>query len=199
MINIIRNFLEDEEYNLNEFDNKVILYKEKANHFPEDYIEIEKEILTGIFTVYEIHRDARQIKLETKDEEEASICATILYKKLFDNVVNRVKARHIRNYIRSGQSEKALRCSIECFDRSVYSIGYEDPMKISLMQIGDKVDVKFGGEYLAESATLCRGYVVLYNYCEKLAYISAFYDRIQNQFKCIINREKIFKWYILGI
>lgn len=196
LINTIEILLKDEEYNLKELDKRIILFKENSGFSPEDFIEIKKNDSTGKFIVSEVHRDVRQTKLETERKEKAAICAVVFYKKLFDDIVDRMVARRIRNYINSGENEKALSCSIERFDDSLYSIGYEEILKISLIQSEDKVDIKYGGKYLAESATISRGYVVLYNYCEKLRHISSFCNQIQSRLKCSIDRKKIIEWYI---
>lgn len=196
LINIIQEILKDENYNLREIDEKVIL--SKGNCSLEEHVEIEKDASTSIFTVFEVHRSERQIRLKTEDEVDATICAVIIYKRLYDDIIDRRKARQIRNYMNAGENEKALSCSIEDFDDSVYSIGYEDNKRISLMQTGGKIDIKFGGEYLAKDVTVSRGYVILYNYCKELQYIFSFYENMQNQLKSIINPEKMFKWYILG-
>lgn len=198
MINLIQVLLCDEKYILKEYDRKIVLFKGNSNVYPEEYIEIEKEILIDKFIISEVHRDVRQIKIETEKKEEASLCAVVIYKRLYDDIVNRMRARSIRNYLKLGEKEKALACGIECCDNSVYSIDYEDSLRISLIQSKDKVDVKFGGEYLAQSAALSRGYVVFYNYCEKLKHISLFCAEIQKRLEFDINREKILRLYILG-
>ena len=59
----------------------------------------------------------------------------------------------------------------------MYSIGHEEHLKVSLIKEEDKVNVKFEGEYLVQNVSINRGYIVLYNYCEKLKCISLFYKR----------------------
>lgn len=196
MINRIQALLQDEKYHLQEFDKKIILFKGNLNVYPEDYIEIEKATAIDKFIVSEVHRDEKQFKIET-EKEEASIYAVVMYKKLYDDIVDRMKARSIRNYVNSGEEEKALSCIKGWFNDSLYSIDTEDSLRISLIQSGDKVNVKFGGEYLAENASKARGYVVLYNYCEKLRNITLFCDEIHKKMNCNVNREKIIKMYIL--
>lgn len=196
MINRIQVLLQDEKYHLQEFDKKIILFKGNSNVYPEDYIQVEKTTTIDKFIVSEVHRDEKQFKIET-EKEEASIYAVVMYKKLYDDIADRMKARSIRNYVNSGEEEKALSCIKGWFNDSVYSIGTEDCLRISLIQSGDKVNVKFGGEYLAENASKARGYVVLYNYCEKLRNINLFCDEIQKKMNCDVNREKIIKMYIL--
>ncbi len=194
MINKIQVLLQDEKCQLREFNKKIILFK---GVYPEDYIEIEKATGNDKFIIFEVHRDEKQLKIETENEVEASIYAVVMYKKLYDNIVDRMKARIIQNYVNSGEAEKALGCIMEWFNDSVYFIDTEDRLRISLIQSGDKVDVKFGGEYIVKNASKARGYVVLFNYCEKLRHITLFCDKIQNIMNCTINREKIIKMYIL--
>lgn len=197
MINKIQVLLQDEKCQLQEFNKKIILFKGNLNVYPEDYIEIEKATGIDKFIISEVHRDEKQFKIETEKEEEASIYAVVMYKKLYDNIVDRMKARSIRNYVNSGEEQKALGCIMRWFNDIVYSIETEDNLRISLIQSGDKVDVKFGGEYLAENVSKARGYVVLFNYCEKLRNITLFCDEIQKRMNCTVNREKIIKMYIL--
>lgn len=198
MINIIRILLQDEEYNVKEFDGKIVLFKETSTIYPEEYIEVEKINSTGKFIVSEVHRDVKQIKVKTDKKEEAGIYAIIIYKKLYDDITDRKKARFIRNHINTGDEENVLAYCIDSFDDSVYSIDYEDNLKISLIRSKDSVDVKFYGEYIVQNAALDRGYVVFYNYCEKLQHISSFYSKIQQKLNYSIGCETILKLYIFG-
>ena len=199
MIHTIQMLLQGEEYNLKELNGRIVLFGGNSTIYPEEYIEIENQISNDKFIVAEVHRNVKQIKKETGKREEAAIYAVIIYKRLYDNIVNRMKARDIREYLNRGEEEKALNCIVDCFDNSIYSIDYEDRMKISLIYVGDKADVKFGGEYLTENVTLSRGYVVFYNYCEKLQYISSYYNKIQEKINFDMSHEKVFRLYIFGV
>lgn len=196
MIDVIRAILEDEKYVLQEFGGRLKLYNGNPNIYPEDYIEIDKTTNTDRYTIFEVHRDNKQFQLEA-GKEEAAFYAAVMYKRLFDNVVDRVKARNIRNYVSSGDEETAVDCIKSWFSNSIYSMGVEDYFKISFIQTDDKVDVKFGGEYIAEGVSVARGYVVLYNFCEKLQTIIRFCDKIQKRTSYTFDREKIMKMYIL--
>lgn len=196
MITRIQELLQGENYHLQESDKKIIIFKKNVNVYPENYIEIEKASAINKYMVYEVHRDEKQFKIEA-EEEEASICAVVIYKKLYDRTIERMKARKVRNHVDTGDEEMALDCIKEWFNDSIYSIGKEDNLKISLIKSGDKTDVKFGGEYLVKGVSKARGYVVLYNYCEKLQNITLFCDEIQNLKNYPINREKFIKMYIL--
>lgn len=199
MINTIQMLLQGEEYNIKELNGKIVLFGGNSIIYPEEYIEIEKQNSNDKFIIAEVHRDIKQIKKKTETKEEAAIYAVIIYKRLYDNIINRMKARDIRGYLNRGEEEKALSCIVDCFDNSIYSIDCEDRLKISLIYVRDKVNVKFGGEYLAENVTLSRGYVVLYNYCEKLQYISSYYSEIQEKINFNMNRENVFRLYVLGL
>ena len=190
--------LQGDEYNLKELNGRIVLFGGNSTIYPEEYVEIDKQNTNDKFIVAEVHRDIKQIKKETEKREEAAIYAVIIYKRLSDNIINRMRARDIRECLNHGEEEKALNCIVDCFDNSIYSIDYEDRMKISLIYAGDKADVKFGGEYLAENVTLSRGYVVFYNYCEKLQYISSFYNEIQEKLNFDMSREQVLRLYILG-
>lgn len=198
MINIIEILLQKEKYKLIQTDKTIIIFKGNSDTYPEDYIEIEKATDIDKFVVSEVHRDKKQIKVETEKEEEAIIYAVVVYKRLYDDIVDRIKARKIRNLLDAGEEKKALDSIFNSFDVSLFSINHEDDLKISLIHSQNKVDVKFGGEYLAEGATLSRGYVVLYNYCEKLKHISSFYKEMCKKIDCSIHLENILKMYILG-
>lgn len=188
--------MQDEKYNLVKYENKVVLSKKNLTGYPENYIEVENVL--DKFIVSEVHRDTKQVKIETGEEEEANIYAIIFYKRLYDDVGDKLKLRNIRRYLDDGEEKKVLDCIASDFDSSLFSIDNEDDFKISLLHSGNGVDVKFGGEYLAENATLSRGYVVLYNYCEKLRYISSYYDQMCEKLDYILNRELIIRMYILG-
>lgn len=198
MINIIQTLLQDEEYILKEYGGKIIFFKGNSRTYPEEYIEIERIGIIGKFIVFEVHRDVKYVKLETGKKEEACIYSVVIYKKLFDSVVERSGIRMIQKYLNAGEEEKALVCSIDHCDDAFYSIDYEECKKISLLRSEDRVDVKFGGEYLVQNVSLNRGYVVFYNYCKKLQYISSFCIEILSKLKININYEEIFKLYILG-
>lgn len=196
MINIFPLLLQDEKYDLLKNKSKIILYKNSLGGYPEDYIEIDS--VNGKFIVSEVHRDMKQVKIETDEEKEANIYAVILYKRLYDDIVDKMRVRSIRKYLDIGEERKAIECITDDFDNSLFSIDSEDVLKISLIHSNNGIDVKFGGEYLAENATLSRGYVVLYNYCNKLRYISSFYDEMCKKSNYTMNRELIIKMYILG-
>lgn len=189
--------MQEEEYNLKELDGKIELFKGNTNIYPEEYIEVEKEP-TGEFTISEIHRNVKQIKVKTEKDEEAGVYAVIIFKKLFDTISDKNKIRFIRNYVDIGEEEKALACCIDHFDNLIYSIDYEDSLKISLMRSKNVASVKFAGEYLVHNAKLSRGYAVFYNYCEKLQYIYLFYNKIQQKLSFSVSCEKILSLYILG-
>lgn len=196
MINIFPLLLQDEKYDLLKHKSKIILYKNSLGGYPEDYIEIDS--VNGKFIVSEVHRDMKQVKIETDEEKEANIYAVILYKRLYDDIVDKMRVRSIRKYLDIGEERKAIECITDDFDNALFSIDSEDVLKISLIHSNNGIDVKFGGEYLAENATLSRGYVVLYNYCNKLRYISSFYDEMCKKSNYTMNRELIIKMYILG-
>lgn len=196
MINIIQLLLQNEKFEVLKDGDRIILSRSNLCGYPEVYIEIEK--IHDKFAVSEVHRDTKQIRIETEEENEANIYAVILYKRLYDEIIDKVRARSIRRYLDAGEEKKALDCIAGDFDDALFSIDSEDKQKISLIHSSGGIDVKFGGEYLAENATLSRGYVVLYNYCEKLRYISSFYDEMCQQSDYTINRESTIKMYILG-
>ena len=89
----------------------------------------------------------------------------------------------------AGEEKKAWAIIEECFEESLYSIGHEEHLKVSLIKEEDKVSVKFEGEYLVQNVSINRGYIVLYNYCEKLKCISLFYNEMQRKINCNISFE----------
>lgn len=198
MIKIISTLLQNEKFNIAEQGDTTILYETGLVNYPEDCVQIEHRPAAGKFVVSEVHRDIKQEKIETEKEDEAGIYAVVLYKRLYDEIVDRTKAIDIRNCLDAGDERKALDSIINRFDTSLFSIDIEDKLKISLIHTENNVDVKFGGEYIAKNATLSRGYVVLYNYCEKLKHICSFYDEVCKKINSTINRETILKMYILG-
>ena len=196
MKNSIKILLQDENYSLQEFDKRIILYKRNRNVYPKVYVEVEKVAANNKYIVSEVHRDEKRIKIEI-DKEEVPIYAAVMYKKLFGDGVDRTRATAIGSYVDSGEDEKALNCIMEWFDDTIYSVNAEDKHKISLIRSEDRISVKFAGKYLVENVSMTRGYVVFYNYCDKLQYISLFCDVIQNRMKCMIDRMKIISLFIL--
>ena len=199
MIDLIVSLLNDNQLCIRENDQKIELFRGLNICYPEDYVELEREQLTDKFIVAEVHRDKREIKASTRIEEEAIIYAVVLYKRLFENIVDRSKAKIIMDYVDRGEDKEALACAIDSFDDSLYTIGYEEESKISLMQKMDTIDVKFDGHYIVQRVTPKRGYIVFFNYCTKLKYISEFCDDIKKRLRCEANRDNIIKLYIFGI
>lgn len=188
LVNIIRVLLQGVKYDRRETDSTIVLY----DGYPEDYILIEKAPGADRFMVFEVHRNDKRFRAEG-EQEEAAVFAAVLYKRWCDEI-DRVKAKTLRDYVNSGEEEKALALIREWFDERCYTIGTEDPARISFLPSGDLADVKFGGEFIVQGASLARAYVVLYNYCEKLRNITTFCDELQSG----TDREKILRLYILS-
>ncbi len=196
MINILHKVLQNKKYIIKDLKERIILYVNSEHNYPEDYIEIKKEENT--YMIIEVHRDIHQIKYNTDDYKDAIVVAVILCKRLFDDIADRSMAETIRGYLKSGNEEKAKKYIINMFGEQIFSIGSEDDKKISMMKFGDKANVKFAGTYLVEDASLSRAYVALYNYCNKLAYISDYYNDIKEQIEFKLSKYSIQKLYILG-
>lgn len=196
MINILHKLLQNDKYIIKNLSEKIILYVNSEHNYPEDYIEIKKA--DNKYIIAEVHRDIYQIKYNTDDYTNAIVVAVILCKRLFDDIADRIMAETIRDYLKSGNEEKAKNYIIDRFGGQIFSIDSEDDKKISMIKSGDKADIKFAGTYLVEDASLSRAYVALYNYCNKLVYISDFYNDIKEEIGCKLGKDSIQKLYILG-
>lgn len=170
----------------------------RSEPYPEDCIAIEEETLAGLFTVYEVHRDEKQIKATTMKEDEAYLYAAISYKRFVEVDIDRTKTQEIRRLISLEKPKEALSFVVSDFHPLIYSIGCEEQSKISLIETADKMNVKYNGKYILENASLKQGYVAFYNYCKKMQHIVAFCDEIQKSFKLDINRENAIMLYIFG-
>ena len=71
----------------------------RSEPYPEDCIAIEEETLAGLFTVFEVHRQEKQIKATTTKEDEAYLYAAVSYKRLFEIDVDRKKAKRKKQFI----------------------------------------------------------------------------------------------------
>lgn len=195
LINRIKSILNDGNCKLEkDSDGSILLYQ---GVYPEDCISLIHEPQNDRYIIYEIHRDRKKVIAEVKDAE-AAIYTVIAYKSKYDDPTNNRNVIRIRDYMELGEEKKAWAIIEECFEESLYSIGHEEHLKVSLIKEEDKVSVKFEGEYLVQDVAINRGYIVLYNYCEKLHFISLFYNELQRKINCDISFEKISKFYILG-
>lgn len=197
MIDMIKRLLKGCDPSIAATNEKIEIFPQGLN-YPEDCIEIEKQPASVLFTVAEVHRQEKLVKATNLKEDEACLYAAISYKRLFEIVADREKARKIRALIDSGNNKEALSCAASDFDHSIYSIGREDRSKISLIVTADRANIKYGGNYIVEHATLKQGYVAFYNYCVKLQYISAFCTEVQKDFGLAMNRRDAIRLYILG-
>ena len=197
MIDMIEKLLKGSNCRVIKTDERTEIFP-RSEPYPEDCIAIEEETLAGLFTVFEVHRQEKQIKATTTKEDEAYLYAAVSYKRLFEIDVDRKKAREIHNLILLEKTEEALSFVASDFQHSIYSIGCEEQSKISLIETADKVNVKYNGKYILESASRTQGYVTFYNYCKKLQHIITFCDEIQKSFKLVINRENVIMLYIFG-
>lgn len=196
MINMIHQILGDSKYSVRESGIRTILFQGDLSHEPEDYIEIQR--ISDKYMIFEVHRDSRQMKGYVANRNDAAIYAVIFFKRLFDDMEDRMVVQNIRSYLNCGEEDKAIACIRNKIDESIYSIGREVPSKISLIKTGDKADVKFANECLAESVTLSGGYVAFYHYCKKLMHISKFYNEILGKIDCSLSCQNIKTLYILG-
>ncbi|WOO36594.1 hypothetical protein R2R35_22835 [Anaerocolumna sp. AGMB13020] len=138
----------------------------------DDYVLLELE--NESYSLYEIHRGQKIYKIKDNDKEKAIILGIVLYKKMNDSVTDREKVRIIKNLVSKGDEKLAITYFGE-FDDNIYSIGTEERMKISLIKGLNGTSVVYDKKYIVEDVTLCRAYVVLYNYCKNLKEILSFY------------------------
>ncbi len=193
MIEIIQEILQDDKLRIMEANNIILLFQ---GCYPEDCVELE--INNNCYIIYEVHRKTKCLKLKTKERSDAIVYAIIVYKRLYDNLLNREISKNIKIFIDNRNEEKALECIKNKFSPLIYSLEREEHGKISFIKVNNKVDVKFNKRYIAKGVKLNRAYIVFYNFCAKLEHISLFCDILQNKLGNVINRDRIFDMYLFG-
>lgn len=195
---MIKNLLKNRECDVKKCGESILLFDSRAV-YPEDYIVIEKENTSLIYTVAEVHKEEKIIKVMTLKEKEAAIYGFVLYKRLFENIVDNQSINTLYKYIYVDDFDGALNYCTRVFDDSVYSIGNENADKISFIKKSNTADVKFDGVYIVENVSIKRGCVVFYRYCSKLQYILLFCNMLKNDFGLNINYKNIIRLYIFGV
>lgn len=194
MIKRIKELLQGVEYELWERETNIRLFREEyPGYYPEDYIGVD---ITDRYIVYEGHRDDKYVVLETKNPEETALYAVILFQRLWVYEGDYTTSRIVGEYVDNGEVEKAWDLIKRDIDDSYISMHYEEPSKISFLQRGEEVDIKYSGRYIVEGRSLRSGYVVLYNYARELQYITAYFDEIKDNINIPVNREDIYRLYI---
>lgn len=193
MTEIIQEILQDDKLKIIETNNITLLFQ---GFYPEDCVEIE--INNNYYMIHEVHRKTKYLKLKTKEKSDAIVYAIILYKRLYDNLLNGEISKNIKVFMDNRNEEKALECIKNKFSPLIYSLEREERGKISFIKVNNKVDVKFNKRYIAKGAKLDRAYIVFYNFCAKLEHISLFCDILQNKLGNVINRDRIFDMYLFG-
>ena len=194
MIKKIKELLQGVEYKMWEDETNIQLFREEyPGYYPEDYIGVD---ITDRYIVYEGHRDNKYVVLETKDPEEAALYTVILFHRLWVYEGDYTTAGSVGEYVDNGQVEKALDLIKRDIDDSYISMHYEEPSKISFLQRGAEVDIKYDGRYIVERRSLSHGYAILYNYARELQYITTYFDEIKDEISISVNREDICRLYI---
>lgn len=139
-----------------------VIYRHEQGHWPEDYIAVEQR--PGGYAVCEAHRAQKTDKAFAHGEEEAAVLAAALGLHMFLAVADPDADRQIRGSVEQGCDDQAARFLANRLDPSLYSIGKEDPSRISLVKKGQKADVLFAGRPIVQGAPIPRAYVVLYHY-----------------------------------
>ncbi|MCH5267603.1 MAG: hypothetical protein J1E62_04580 [Lachnospiraceae bacterium] len=198
MIEIIKQLLREHEndVHISKNDDFIMIYE---GVYPEDCIKI----ITGKqkYLVLDVCRDKEHVLRETENKNEAAVYAAVLYKSFYDiRLYMKIDRRNygiIRNYVKAGEENKALKFTTDKFPDSVFSIDYEDKSKISLIRDGDKAHVKYGGKYIVKDRNLAASYGVLNTYTGELYYINEFYENRIKPIDCAISHEDICRLYIL--
>lgn len=192
MIKKIKELLQGVEYKMREEETNIQLYR-GYYYCLGDYIGVD---ITDRYIVYEGCRDNKYVVLETKNSEEAALYAVILFHRLWVYEGDYTTAGSVGEYVNNGQVEKALDLIKKDIDDSYISMHYEEPSKISFLQHGEEVDIKYDGRYIVEERSLSHGYAILYNYARELQYITTHFDEIKEKINIPVNREDIYRLYI---
>ncbi|MDD8048717.1 MAG: hypothetical protein PHH04_03835 [Thomasclavelia sp.] len=194
---LIKELLKDQHYRIIERADEIVLYGEDEP-YPEDYISIKSFLEKKEFVVYDGCRNVRYILFKTNDENLAAICGVIKYKRLDDNLIDRVTMKKIAECVESEGEQPALSFITNNFSDSVYSVGVEEYGKISLIKKDDKIDIKYLGKYIVKDEIIRIAYSVFYNYCLKLKYIKSYYYSNVEKINSYVSIEQVCEWYIFS-
>lgn len=171
-MNNIQRFLESVGLQLQEDGKLTNVCATENRREIEDYIVLCEKGKT--YYIYEVHRAERIMKMQDQDKERAVIWAVILYKRMNDNMADRIVTRKIRSMITDGDEASAKELFRE-FNEDIFSIGEETEDRLCLIAENGQASVVYNGTAIVTAVSLSRAYVVLYNYCRKLQEILSFY------------------------
>ncbi len=154
-------------------DEEKITIDYKNSPYPEDCVQMVKE--SNLYKIMEVHRNRKNIIIETENSAEACVFVLTLSKRLFGNDINREHASIIGTFADEGKEDDILKFLKIILPEEYYSIGHEQLDKISFIKKETGMDVKYAGEYIVQDASFSRGYVILYNFSMKLKSIDEFY------------------------
>lgn len=184
--------LADEGYAILRKPNEYCIYK-NIDNYQEDFIKVQKE--NSINYIYEIHRNSSKLIKKEQSDDKAYVYAIILCKRLYDNL-DRKYVRKIKEHIEQGDENEVIKIIKDKFDVSIYSIGFEENSKVSLIKKENNVDIKFAGKYILSNVSMIRGYIAFYNYCEKIKSIKNFVDELNGKFNC--DKLELLRLYLTG-
>ena len=195
MTDSIRKLFESDQIRVSiDNDGKMIFVSNGATCL-EDYVEISKK--GKIFTVSEIHRNDVKIVKETEEEDTAEIWAIIVAKKMFDELIDNGIIDTIETMVDDGK-KSTIPDLLEKIGLSNYCVWKEERGKISLVPCGDRINIMYHGQLIAEQVREKRAYIILYNYCNKLKAVSVFCSKVDSimNMHIHINYDELIDFYI---
>ena len=157
---------------LKEFKDKLVVGKSEISEI-ENYIYIRKNVKM-LYDVCERHRNKDIVKVQDLSMEAAIIISVVLYKRMYDNILDYNATRELRKLLDENNIDKVI-TYFKQFSSDIYVIDGVEVNKLSLINNTYGYDILFNGKTIVENASLSRAYIVLYNYCKAISEIRKFY------------------------
>ncbi|EDO57351.1 hypothetical protein [Clostridium sp. L2-50] len=154
------------------FKDRLIVGKSEISEI-ENYIYIRKNVKM-LYDVCERHRNKDIVKVQDLSMEAAIIISIVLYKRMYDNILDYNATRELRKLLDENNIDKVI-TYFKQFSSDIYVIGGVEVNKLSLINNTYGYDILFNGKTIVENASLSRAYIVLYNYCKAISEIRKFY------------------------
>lgn len=202
MVSELKNLLSKNKYEISEGKSGeyIDIYNAGVGCI-EDKIRISKKYKS--FLIYEIHRNEHKLIASVINSNEAVVCAAILVEMCLGSwntnhgwewVIKR-----IRTYTAPLNNGKVVKIISAHLNKMFFSVGTQEPSKISLIFHDGVADLIFYGEYIVNSVSLCDGFVSLYKYGCALKAITNYYNQIKRRMEKPPSLNAVQKIYIFQL
>lgn len=202
MVNELKNLLSRNKYEISEGKSgEYIDIYNAGGGCIEDKIRITNKY--NSFLIYEIHRNEHKLITSVMNSSEAVVCAAILVEICLGlwNTNHGWKwvIKHICTYTTPSDNSKAVKIIAAHLNKMFFSIGREDPSKISLIFHDDVADLKFYGKYIVNNVSPTDGFVSLYKYGCALKAITNYYNQIKGRIEHLPPLQTVQAIYIFQL